>query len=133
MAWRIIRRLGSGQIQRTVVDAADVASVFARLWNRFQGTGKVRCQPGQEPHTARLAENLVEYETMQRMEWLASSFDLIPIEGVWETLERRFAASPKPPVTWRTGGSIFVNNGIVFPKISSIISSYPCKTGVWQY
>ncbi|GFU65098.1 HTH_Tnp_Tc3_2 domain-containing protein [Trichonephila clavipes] len=47
MAWRVIRRLESGQTQRSVVDAVGVArSVVARLWNRFQETGNVRRRPG---------------------------------------------------------------------------------------
>ncbi|GFV43930.1 hypothetical protein TNCV_1669451 [Trichonephila clavipes] len=40
MAWRVIGRLESEQIQRSVADAVEVArSVVARLWNRFQETG----------------------------------------------------------------------------------------------
>ncbi|GFV25359.1 HTH_Tnp_Tc3_2 domain-containing protein [Trichonephila clavipes] len=47
MAWRVIGRLESAQTQRSVADAVGVArSVVARLWNRFQETGNVRCRPG---------------------------------------------------------------------------------------
>ncbi|GFU06021.1 HTH_Tnp_Tc3_2 domain-containing protein [Trichonephila clavipes] len=47
MEWRGIGRLESEQTQRSVADTVGVArSVVARLWNRFQETGNVRCRPG---------------------------------------------------------------------------------------
>ncbi|GFY28863.1 transposable element Tcb2 transposase [Trichonephila clavipes] len=53
------------------------------------------------PHRARLVENMLEAETIQRMEWLACSPDLNPIEHVWDMLGRRIAARPRPPATVR--------------------------------
>ncbi|GFT60394.1 transposable element Tcb2 transposase [Trichonephila clavipes] len=53
------------------------------------------------PHRARLVENMLEAETIQRMELPACSPDLNPIEHVWDMLRRRFAARPRPPATVR--------------------------------
>ncbi|GFV31441.1 transposable element Tcb1 transposase [Trichonephila clavipes] len=53
------------------------------------------------PHTARLVENMLEAETIQRMEWPAYSPDLNPIEHVWDRLGRRIAARPRPSATVR--------------------------------
>ncbi|GFV24617.1 transposable element Tcb1 transposase [Trichonephila clavipes] len=51
------------------------------------------------PHRARLVENMLEAETIQRMEFPACSPDLNPIEHVWDMLRRRIAARPRPPAT----------------------------------
>ncbi|GFU24047.1 uncharacterized protein TNCV_4177411 [Trichonephila clavipes] len=53
------------------------------------------------PHTARLVENMLEAEIIQRMEWPAFSPDLNPIKHVWDMLGRRIAARPRPPATVR--------------------------------
>ncbi|GFV29918.1 transposable element Tcb2 transposase [Trichonephila clavipes] len=53
------------------------------------------------PHRSRLVENMLEAETIQRMEFPACSPDLNPIEHVWDMLGRRIAARPRPPATVR--------------------------------
>ncbi|GFX43298.1 transposable element Tcb2 transposase [Trichonephila clavipes] len=53
------------------------------------------------PHRAHLVENMLEAETIQRMELPACSPDLNPIEHVWDMLRRRIAARPRPPATVR--------------------------------
>ncbi|GFW38436.1 putative LOC101896122 [Trichonephila clavipes] len=47
------------------------------------------------------AEQLLENEDMERMDWPARSPDLNPIEHVWDFLGRRLAARTLPPVTIR--------------------------------
>ncbi|GFT09654.1 transposable element Tcb2 transposase [Trichonephila clavipes] len=47
------------------------------------------------------AEQLLESEDIERMDWPARSPDLNPIEHVWDFLGRRLAARTLPPVTIR--------------------------------
>ncbi|GFV07935.1 transposable element Tcb1 transposase [Trichonephila clavipes] len=69
------------------------------------------------PHRARLVENMLEAETIQRMEWPACSPYLNPIEHVWDMLGRRIAVQPRPPATVRDLRLHFLRSGTVFPKV----------------
>ncbi|GFT04719.1 transposable element Tcb1 transposase [Trichonephila clavipes] len=52
-------------------------------------------------HRTVAAEQLLESEDFERMDWPARSPDLNPIEHVWDFLGRRLAARTLPPVTIR--------------------------------
>ncbi|GFV78309.1 transposable element Tcb2 transposase [Trichonephila clavipes] len=52
-------------------------------------------------HRTVVAEQLLESEDIERMDWPARSPDLYPIEHVWDFLGRRLAARTLPPVTIR--------------------------------
>ncbi|GFX36264.1 hypothetical protein TNCV_4931771 [Trichonephila clavipes] len=52
-------------------------------------------------HRSVAAEQLLESEDIERMDWPARSPDLNPIEHVWDFLGRRLAARTLPPVTIR--------------------------------
>ncbi|GFV30022.1 transposable element Tcb2 transposase [Trichonephila clavipes] len=52
-------------------------------------------------HGTVAAEQLLESEDIERMDWPARSPDLNPIEHVWDFLGRRLAARTLPPVTIR--------------------------------
>ncbi|GFV49457.1 transposable element Tcb2 transposase [Trichonephila clavipes] len=52
-------------------------------------------------HRTVAAEQLLESEDIERMDWPARSPDLTPIEQVWDFLGRRLATRTLPPVTIR--------------------------------
>ncbi|GFU49901.1 transposable element Tc3 transposase [Trichonephila clavipes] len=52
-------------------------------------------------HRTVAAEQLLESEDIERMDWPARNLDLNPIEYVWDFLGRRLAARTLPPVTIR--------------------------------
>ncbi|GBM43139.1 Transposable element Tcb1 transposase [Araneus ventricosus] len=54
------------------------------------------------PHRARIVDDYLKQETIQRMEWPARSPDLNPIEHVWDALRTRLAALNPPPQTLST-------------------------------
>lgn len=84
-------------------------------------------QDNARPHTARLVENMLEAETIQRMEWPACSPDLNPIEHVWDMLGRRIAARPRPPVTVRDLEIALLQEWNSIPQvlIDNLIASMP--------
>ncbi|GFV39628.1 transposable element Tcb2 transposase [Trichonephila clavipes] len=49
-------------------------------------------------HRTVAAEQLLESEDIELMDWPAQSPDLNPIEHVWDFLDRRLAARTLPPV-----------------------------------
>ncbi|GFV25786.1 transposable element Tcb2 transposase [Trichonephila clavipes] len=77
------------------------------------------------PHRARLVENMLEAETIQRMEWPACSPDLNPIEHVWDMLGRRIAARPRPPATVRDLEIALLEEWNIIPQslIDNLIAS----------
>ncbi|GFT53039.1 transposable element Tcb2 transposase [Trichonephila clavipes] len=60
MTWRVIGRLESGQTQRSVADAIEVArSVVARLWNQFQETGNLTASRNRTENATQLQRQLL--------------------------------------------------------------------------
>ncbi|GFW66861.1 transposable element Tcb2 transposase [Trichonephila clavipes] len=74
-------------------------SAFVRERSQYRRAGWM--DDNARPHRARLVENMLEAETIQRMEWPACSPDRNPTEHVWDILGRRIAARPRPPATVR--------------------------------
>ncbi|GFT63038.1 transposable element Tc3 transposase [Trichonephila clavipes] len=65
----------------------------------FRGAMGMRFLFNAPCHRTVAAEQLLEGEDIERMDWPARSPDLNPIEHVWDFLGRRLAARTLPPVT----------------------------------
>ncbi|GFS88991.1 transposable element Tcb2 transposase [Trichonephila clavipes] len=74
---------------------------YVRLFRGTMGLQFLFMDDNVPCHRTVAAEQLLESEDIERMDWPARSPDLNPIEHVWDFLGRRLAARTLPPVTIR--------------------------------
>ncbi|GFV62729.1 transposable element Tcb2 transposase [Trichonephila clavipes] len=74
---------------------------YVRLFRGAKGLQFLFMDNNAPYHRTVAAEQLLESEDIERMDWPARSPDLNPIEHVWNFLGRRSAARTLPPVTIR--------------------------------
>ncbi|GFV58078.1 transposable element Tcb2 transposase [Trichonephila clavipes] len=74
---------------------------YVRLFRGAMGLQFLFMDDNAPCHHTVAAEQLLESEDIERMDWPVRSPDLNPIEHVWDFLGRRLAARTLPPVTIR--------------------------------
>ncbi|GFT30797.1 transposable element Tc1 transposase [Trichonephila clavipes] len=74
---------------------------YVRLFRGAMGLQFLFMDDNAPCHRTVAAEQLLESEDIERMDWLVRFPDLNPIEHVWDFLGRRLAARTLPPVTIR--------------------------------
>ncbi|GFX85145.1 transposable element Tcb2 transposase [Trichonephila clavipes] len=77
---------------------------YVRLFKGAMGLQFLFMDDNAPCHRTVAAEQLLESEDIERMDWPARSPDLNPIENLWDFLGRRLAARTLPPVTIRELG-----------------------------
>ncbi|GFS73957.1 transposable element Tcb2 transposase [Trichonephila clavipes] len=95
---------------------------YVRLFRGAMGPQFLFMDDNASCHRAVAAEQLLESENIERMDWPARSPDLNPIAHVWDFLGRHLAARTLPPVTIRerckTNGQQCLNNSLT-PSFSA--------------
>ncbi|GFW57787.1 transposable element Tc3 transposase [Trichonephila clavipes] len=98
---------------------------YVRLFRGAMGLQFLFMDDNAPCHRTVAAEQLLESEDIERMDWPARSPDLNTIEHVWDVLGRRLAARTLPPVTIRelrlrckTNGQQCLNNSLT-PSFSA--------------
>ncbi|GFW75460.1 transposable element Tcb2 transposase [Trichonephila clavipes] len=79
----------------------DILNPYVRPFRGAMGLQFLFMYDNAPCHRTVAAEQLLESEDIERMDWPARSPDLNPIEHVWDFLGRRLAARTLPPVTIR--------------------------------
>ncbi|GFX45030.1 transposable element Tcb2 transposase [Trichonephila clavipes] len=74
---------------------------YVRLFRGAMGLQFLFMDDNAPCHRTVAAEQLLESEDIERVDWPARSPDLNPIEHAWDFLDRRLAARTLPPVTIR--------------------------------
>ncbi|GFU19513.1 transposable element Tcb2 transposase [Trichonephila clavipes] len=80
---------------------SEILLPYVRLFRGAMGLQFLFMDDNAPCHRTVAAEQLLESEDIERMDWPARSPDLNPIEHVWDFLGRRLAARTLPPVTIR--------------------------------
>ncbi|GFV99560.1 transposable element Tcb2 transposase [Trichonephila clavipes] len=89
---------------------------YVRLFRSAMGLQFLFMDDNAPCHRTVAAEQLLESEDIERMDWPARSPDLNPIEHVWEFLGRRLAARTLPPVTIRELRSALQDEWAAMPQ-----------------
>ncbi|GBM74209.1 hypothetical protein AVEN_203409-1 [Araneus ventricosus] len=69
----------------------EILEPYVRLFRGAVGPEFILMDDNARPHRALLVDEFLESEDIRRMDWLARSPDLNPIEHVWEALGREIA------------------------------------------
>ncbi|GFV41772.1 transposable element Tcb2 transposase [Trichonephila clavipes] len=91
---------GTGSVNGTRY-CNEILLPYVRLFRDAMGLQFLFMDDNAPCHRTVAAEQLLESEDIERMDWPARSPDLNPIEHVWDFLGRRLAARTLPPVTIR--------------------------------
>ncbi|GBM65998.1 hypothetical protein AVEN_152202-1 [Araneus ventricosus] len=75
----------------------DILDAYMRHYAGAIGDDFLLQDDNARSHRARIMDDYLQQETIQRIEWPARSLDLNPIEHVWDALERHIAALNPPP------------------------------------
>ncbi|GFV37326.1 transposable element Tcb2 transposase, partial [Trichonephila clavipes] len=89
---------------------------YVRLFRGAMGLQFLFMDDNAPCHRTVAADQLLESEDIERMDWPARSPDLNPIEHVWDFLGRRLAACTLPPVTIRELRSALQDEWAAMPQ-----------------
>ncbi|GFS71461.1 transposable element Tcb1 transposase [Trichonephila clavipes] len=125
----------TGHIYRDVILEQHV-----RLFRGAMGAEFLFMDDNARPHRANIVNECLQSEDITRMDWLAHSPDLNPIEHVWHMLGRRIAARQSPPICLPELRRALLDEWCNIPQhqIDNLILSMPrrckaCIASSWRH
>ncbi|GFW46607.1 transposable element Tcb2 transposase [Trichonephila clavipes] len=94
----------------------DILLPYVRLFRGAMGLQFLFMDDNAPCHRTVAAEQLLERDDIERMDWPARSPDLSPIEHVWDFLGRRLAVRTLPPVTIREPRLVLQDEWAAMPQ-----------------
>ena len=73
------------------------------------------------PHRARVVNDYLEDDGIERLDWLSRSPDLNPIEHAWEALQRRINARLAQPQTSQQLANALVEEWVRIPRKGHVV------------
>jgi len=91
------------------------------------GDGFMLMDDNARPHRARLVNDYLNSETIQRMDWPAYSPDLNPIEHAWDILQQRISKRPQAPNTLQELADVLEEEWHQIPQADfrNLVQSFP--------
>ena len=86
-----------------------------RLYAGAVGDQFILMDDNARPHRARVVQDYLERETIERMDWPARSPDINPIEHMWNELQVRISALQVQPRTIQELGVMLVQEWAAIP------------------
>lgn len=104
-----------------------VLDPIVRLFAGAVGENFVLMDDNARPHRARIVNEYLQEQGIERMDWPALSPDLNPIEHAWDELQRRLSARDHQPGTRRELAAALIEEWSRIPlsRIRNLIRSFP--------
>ena len=92
--------------------------LLLRLYAGAIGDDFILMDDNARPHRARIGNEYLQRETIERMDWPAKSPDLFPIEHAWDILQRRISNRQNQPNSLQELADALVVNGHGFLRLN---------------
>jgi transposase len=109
----------------------EILAPIVRLYAGAIGDDLILMDDNARPHHARIVNEYLQQETIERMDWPAKSPDLNPIEHAWDILQRRISNRQNQPNSLQELADALVDEWSRIPQVEfqTLIRSFQNRCG----